>query len=95
MQEKDDSFNFSGISGQSDSHNVIALLSEKLPNVEDILTNALKIIEDEQLKEENEHSESKVDLISAFNEILEIYELTSIIRFNLRDRYLLVQQKRG
>ncbi len=77
MLDKDESIDFSNTSDISHSLNVINLLSMKLPEVEDILTNSIKIIEEEQIKENGEKNEGRLDLITAFNEILEIYELTS------------------
>jgi hypothetical protein len=79
MLDKDESIDFSNTSDISHSLNVINLLSMKLPEVEDILTNSIKIIEEEQIKENGEKNEGRLDLITAFNEILEIYELTSIM----------------
>ena len=77
MQDKNDSFNESLISFQSDSQSIIRVLYEKVPEVEKILTNSIKIIEDEMELKNDIRGESKLDLVSSFNSILEIYELTS------------------
>ena len=77
MQDKNDSFNESLISFQSDSQIIIRVLYEKVPEVEEILTNSIKIIEDEMELKNDIRGESKLDLVSSFNSILEIYELTS------------------
>ena len=77
MQDKNDSFNESLISFQSDSQSIIRVLYEKVPEVEEILTNSIKIIEDEMELKNDIRGESKLDLVSSFNSILEIYELTS------------------
>ena len=84
MLDKHDSFNGSLLSYQSDSQNIVKILFEKIPDVEEILTNSIKILEDENY----ERSDSKQDLISAFIEILEIYELTS--KYTLLKKYLSV-----
>ena len=89
MLDKDDSLDVSNISDQSDSESVINLLNEKLPDVEEILTNSIKIIEEENNRGDNS-LEEKVDLVHAFNEILEIYELTSNAFVNRRDRDFLI-----
>lgn len=78
MLEKDESIDISMSSDVSQSLNLINLLSVKIPEVEEILTNSIKIIEEDQIKVNDEKYEGRLDLITAFNEILEIYELTSI-----------------
>lgn len=77
MLDIDESIDFSNSSDISNCLNVINLLSMKLPEVEDILTSSIKLIEEEQTKDNVEKCEGRLDLITAFNEILEIYELTS------------------
>ena len=91
MLDKHDSFNGSIMSYQSDNQSIINVLCEKIPEVEEILINSIKIIEEENNRIDNdERSDSKLDLITSFNEILEIYELTSKHYPYLRNRYRLL-----
>ena len=79
------------LSEDSESEKIFEILSEKLPQVEDTLSNTINIME-EIMGQEKEIFNERIDFIQAFQEILEIIDLTkSILKFN--DKKKIIDKK--